>query len=248
MNNYNCSSTGLNIEFTCERDLDVSQMYFSDNFISIYQKGGSLINSHYSNVDCYLFVDNANFDNDFDINDLDNYTFTKNNLINLMLSVENIDYIQEMTRDLFDKSFSKMTKLELIELYNNEFNARFSSSDLINYLKPIFEVIDIRGYSQGDYAEIIFRHKDIKQYNFTDKDEFLLMMSDCFTDLFYNSPIYCRLTINDDEFYIDENLKDQYKYDQDEIKEVIETFIKDYSDNEKLIIRSFIQDNLQDYI
>ena len=71
-----------------------------------------------------------------------------------------------------------------------------------------------RGYSQGDRLDVIY-----KTGRFTE------IMID---HLLWDAPVYCRITINDDEYYIDEYMKDQYEYDKDEAIEICKKIIPDF--------------------
>lgn len=81
-------------------------------------------------------------------------------------------------------------------------------------LKEGYESYVSRGYSQGDRLDVIY-----KTGSFTE------IMID---HLLWDAPVYCRITINDDEYYIDEYMKDQYEYDKDEALEICKKIIPDF--------------------
>lgn len=164
MNNFDTSSSGVNLDLNCFFDTNQSQHDFDENFIRIDTDGSSAFNDRYFNVDTFLFIDYGNADQD-------------------------------------------------------------------NYNKS--KTVSIRGYSQGDYAEIIIptnlgfkRGFDFKSY---------------FTNLFYDAPIYAKLDIDDNEFCFDEYLTDQYRYDKDEFLAIAEKHIKH---NKKAVIIEWLTANL----
>ena len=119
------------------------------------------------------------------------------------------------------------------------------SEFLVDNFKPLFEIISIRGYSQGDYAEIVFTHKDINYYNFESREKFLSMMKDYFTNLFYDAPIYCKLEVDQDEFDFKEHMKNEFDYDKTELMGIAEKYIVH---TEKQTILTFLNDNLSECI
>ena len=151
MNNFDTSTSGVNLELNIHWDQSLSAMYFEDNFTRCSDlNGSSLLNDRYS------------------------------------------------------KEYRLDGNEGIIEFYNK-------------YLTPLFEVISIRGYSQGDYAEIIFTNELMKEYNFDDKEKFISGMSDYFTNLFYDAPLHGRLEIDNNEIYLDDFQSDNYAYDKQEI-------------------------------
>lgn len=67
--------------------------------------------------------------------------------------------------------------------------------------------IGTTGYSQGDYARVYIPKelKDIKG------------IQETIDHLFWDSPVYGVIKINDEEIYVDELLSDIYKWDKDEV-------------------------------
>lgn len=237
MNNLDMSSHGVNLDLSVSFDLCRSQNNFSENFTSVSTSGGSLLNDRYSNVNIWLFNDYGNYTKDFDLTDLDNYNLkscTVKVLLGTILVTEYHNCIEDLRSDTlqyFSKYPYHMTKLELLELLKLRDTETYQQFVIDNFT-PLFEVLEIRGHSQGDYAEIIFTNELMKEYNFDDKEKFLSMMGDYFTNLFYDAPLYARLEIDDQEIYLDDFQKDSYTYDKNEIlehaKKTIEHKQKDY--------------------
>ncbi len=246
MNNFDQSSTGLNIELSIFRDTDQSRHDFEECFNIIQSES-------YRRHTIAVYTDFGNIDPDFDFEDPANYDFTKKELVAAMKKASIWD--QETARykgyDLY-----KATKQELIEFAKEEYNYSDFAEFLENFT-PNFVTIKTCGYSQGDYAEVIFSKKVI---DYLEKsclksfDELLPSLETTVDHLFWDSPIYARLTVNDDEYYLDELLPDLYEYDKDKLIkqfEIVQTdlFYKTDVDNfksldELKIVVDFLSDNL----
>jgi hypothetical protein len=173
MNNFNTSTTGVNIEFNGFYDIGGGQDNFNENFVLIPTDGSSALNSMYSKVTTYLYIDFGNVDPD-------GYKVSK--------------------------------------------------------------IVPVRGYSQGDYVEVIVP----RNLGFKKGFDF----ADYFQKLIYRSPVYARLTVNgeDDFFNFEEYTEDQYSYDKNEFLVIAEKHI---DHDKKQIILDFLAANLPadlDYI
>ena len=240
---------GVNLELTCDRDNCLAQDQFSENFTRIETGGSSLLNDRFFNVDVYQFIDYGNFSDNFHLTDLDNYDLTSKTNKNIYANIRCCFYgssedFKNDSLNLFNKYPYQLNKLELLELVENEFNEDYEKF-LVDNFKPLFEIISIRGYSQGDYAEIVFTHKDINYYNFESREKFLSMMKDYFTNLFYDAPIYCKLEVDQDEFDFKEHMKNEFDYDKTELMGIAEKYIVH---TEKQTILTFLNDNLSECI
>lgn len=235
MNNYDQSSTGISLEFDLERDICTSLDRFGDNFERLLD-------------DTFLFIDYGNFSKDFDLADSNNYKFTKAELICALKAWDgDIQALRQGFISFNGSSIHKATKSELIEyahyrIYNSSCIAEF----YIENFTQKFDTIEIRGYSQSDYAKIIFTHKDMKKYSYNDETKFLNMMQRYFTNLFHDAPIYCLLTIDGKEIRVDHELENEYEYNEDEIKAIIKDEIVDYSEKEQEIIMNFVEEHLKE--
>lgn len=242
MNNYDISSTGVNLELSVSWDNDLSRMYFDESFhvlqYSGYRQHSILVFNWFGNTD----------QSDFDFSDIENYTFTKSDLIEWLKEAFYTSELNDLSTCYFNKPFSKLSKNELLELieseiydYQDEFKLRFT---------PTYQTIVSRGYCQGDYSEIIFTKSllDKMREGLTScKDKTDQEIAEYFQDdidhLLWDSPLYARLTIDDEEYYLDDFQNDHYSYDKEETIEHVKNTLK----HEKLdIIIKFLTDNLPD--
>ena len=248
MNNFDCSTSGVSLDLYCHFDVSMAQLNFEENFTRCTDlNGGSLLNDRYWKVDLFIFTGGDNIGG-FDLADKDFYHIKKATNKQILKSIVDQFYgesLEELKWDsihYFSKYPYQLNKHELLELVENVYNEDYQQF-LVSTFDKKFEVIAIRGYSQGDYAEIIFTEELIKGYNFEDKEKFLSMMSDHFTNLFYDQPLYCRLEVDDQEYYLDDFQNDQYTWDKSEIVEQANKII---DHDKKVYILDWLAVNLPD--
>lgn len=213
MNNFDVSTTGLNVELDCFRDTDLARFWFEDSFACVSRDSFSLLNTGYRGVSIFAYQLP-----DFDLFDLRNWIVpTKVKLHDLMLNkLFNgcTGTFNTEAKDQYGKLSYKLTKPELLEFLSNTYEPDYHEFIVRNF-EPKFKVVSSRGYCQGDYAEVIYMPDELgtaEELNFDNE--------------LWSTPIYCRLTINDEEFYIDSEMKDQYEYDEDEIASIIIKLIR----------------------
>lgn len=218
MNNYDQSSTGISVEFTGCYDAWLSRMYFEENFNIL--RYSSIRESSLS-----VFTDYGNynpepeFTSDRPIRDI---IWQVYNLIYDSYSFDNYRDFIEQLHDYADK-LKDLTIDDIVDYLtdDDDYNIFDDIETFENcYLKPNFEIIGIRGYSQGDYAEVILFDEVKKQ--FREGFDFVKL----FGNYFYDTPVSGTLTVNDKEFNVDEYLNDYYEWDKDEFLEML------YKDNE----------------
>ncbi len=248
MNNFDCSTSGVSLDLSCHFDVSMGQINFEENFNRCTDlNGGSLLNNRYLHVDLFIFTGGDNIGG-FDLADKDFYHIKKATNKQILKSI--IDqFYGEVSEDLkgdclhyFSKYPYQLNKYELLELVENVYNEDYQQF-LINTFDKKFEVIAIRGYCQGGYAEIIFTEELIKEYSFEDREKFLSMMEDHFTNLFYDQPLYCRLEVDAEEYYLDDFQNDQYTWDK---SAVLEHASKIIEHDKKVSILEWLAVNLPD--
>lgn len=236
-NNFDQSATGLNLELTAFRDTDRSRCDFEESFARI-------------NDQLWVFTEFGNVPDDFSLSDFNQYKFTVRQLRD---AIKN-NYDTELSQHYFSKPFSKLTKAELIEFVDC---LTYDSSEVVEFLQdnfdPLYDTIITRGYCQGDYAEAIITPAYKKwllsnghDYNKAEVRSSIQTMID---HLFWDAPIYARLEVNENEFYLDE-FTDCYEWDKDQtIADFLQSNqLADYSEDQKNQIAEFLQDNLPDYL
>ena len=244
MNNFDKSSSGVNLELNISFDLDRSQREFNESFVIL--NTGELVFNQYGNFDF----------SDFSLTDLDNYDLSGCTVKSIFKDYYNFKYPTNIDNDLkatdytcvkelimyLDISFNDLDVnglLEAIEtdLYCDNDFAKFLSD---NYSKNYVTLVS-RGYSQGDYKEIIIPVKVIKDFGGKTADQVGELLQTTIGHMLQDSPLYAILEIDNEEFYIDEHLKDEYQYDQDEIKEILS---KHLEHEQKAYIIKWVADNM----
>jgi phage pi2 protein 07 len=216
MNNFDQSSSGINLELNCFWDTDLSRIYFDESFYIIQY-------STYSQNSILVYNWNGEIKaEDFDLNHIENYSYTKADLIEwLKESFYNYE-LNSISNDYFNKSFSKLTKSELLEIVEN--NIYDCQEEYTERFTPNYQTLVSRGYCQGDYSEIIFTKELLQKMR--DQLTACKAMNDQqiaeyfqydIDHLLWDSPLYARLDIDGGEFYFDDFQKDRYTYDKDEI-------------------------------
>jgi len=207
VNNFDTSSTGINIEGSFFYDTDISRMYFDETFDKI--KNGLLFyNGHDQIKDDVSFTVKGN----------------KSNLIEFLnMYVGDYDWKDNSKSELLDEVINNLdVSLENFETISN---------DLKDYRielvpsTPIEKIIT-RGYSQGDYLEVLYFPEKLKELWGNDVDESSLQTD--IDHLCWDTPIYGNVTINDVEFLYE---GDPYEWEREKyIKSIIEHYegIKDH--------------------
>jgi len=234
-NNFDQSATGLNIELSVFRDTDLSQRDFDESFTRL-------------DDGVFLFTEFGNVSDNFSFSDVSNYQFTVKELRQAIKK----DYDTELSQHYFSKSFSKLTKAELIEFLDC---LSYDSSEVAEFLQdnftPLYDTLATRGHCQGDYAEVIITPA-YKAYladngqSWNDEQE--RKTSDLIDRLFWDAPIYARMEIGDTEYYLDELLTDCYEYGKDQIMlDFQRVYAKEFSEDQLIIVMEFLADNLPEY-
>jgi hypothetical protein len=205
MNNFNTSDTGTNIELDLFYCGDTAKSWFGDSFTTVSSDSFSLLNSSYRGVTVYAYdipdFELFNLDNWIIPSKKDLYKIILDELFNACVATFNTE-----TKAQFDKYSYQLTKNELLEFLADTYEPDYHDF-IVNYFTLKYGIVSSRGHCQGDYVEVIYNKTD-----FTNTPDF--------DNEIWNSPVYGRLLINDLEFYIDQEMKDIYNYDSDEILEI----------------------------
>lgn len=260
MNNYDQSSSGVNLELNISYDIDRARREFEESF-HVLQCSGYRTNS------VLVFNQYGNFDvSDFEFTDLDNYNYKKLTTKEIFKALYNSQYptgiddylkrfdlesIKSLLRDLEVENLNSIDQRELLESIEIYF---YCDEDYTEFLQNTFECNYItlvsRGYCQGDYSEIIIPKIILDNFiegceNMNTSEQVGEALQETIDHLLWDQPIYARLEIeingNIQEFYFDEYIKDPYNYCEDELLSI---FDKQYQGKEKEYINSWLVDNL----
>ena len=201
-NNYDQSSTGINIECNCFNDCDVARFYFDESFNVIqspsYQKTG-----------IYYFTENGN------VEGADKITFTVEGSEDAIRThaIEHCYAPEEETLETM--------KILIVESYEvtlatfeteNAYLSRTEKGFQFAPSKPLTKLIT-RGYCQGDYAVVYYSADDIAAAwgNAPDAAELRTLID----HLFWDQPINASATINGETYsYSDCPSYDEYEWNR----------------------------------
>jgi len=219
------------IKLVVRYDNEVARRWFDDNFHTLCDG-------------VYQYVDDGNlptYDDDETIPQIRHNNSNANKLAKYIAGLEYTDYT-------FKDALTDLTIDEMIEYVSAMYGDGGMSYELLEdiYLEnkitysSDFIKIETRGHSQGDYAEVWVNKKDYKEVIGVKLDENILKKQ--IDNLFWDCPITCRITVNEEDYYIDENINDLYEYNKDEIYKICEELFKNHK--EKKHILKYVKENL----
>ena len=203
VNNFNESSTGINIEGTFFYDSILSQAWFDENFERLIKD--EFIYNPCEQIDTTI---------SFTVKGL------KEDLVEYLNDVEgDFDWIKESKSDLLDEVINQND----INLFNyNEVKATLKDYNIELIPNTEIKSIVTKGYSQGDYAEVFYLPERLKELWGNNVNESELEKE--IDHLFWDTPIYGKLKVNGTDFYYE---FDPYEWEREKfIGEVIEYFNK----------------------
>ena len=218
----------MNIEFNGYYDNDLSYMYFQDNFETLKE-----FKTQFGGNEVYIYLDSGQLNNPFEgyAQEHTKIKGTKMNLVQLLKKeFDNVTYKEllkedrkELERQVFEQLEHDYNLYKDFSLYGANNPYGFGGDELLEKYNLKLEFINdykkikIRGYSQGDYAEIYYSPSDIKTLWGKEPNE--AELNDMFTNYFYDSPISAKITINDIEYNYDHST---YEWDREEFIKSVE--------------------------
>ncbi len=151
-NNFDKSSTGVDIECICQYDVDRSRWEFEEN-IEIVQHDG------YRTTSIGYYIDNGNVKGHDDIKFL--MKGTRERKIEYLDEVSSVskEDIQTWDDDTLDSEIMSYVEVTLIDYVMD----RMDSIDGLEFIpNKNLIVLTTRGYSQGDYAKVIYCPEDLE--------------------------------------------------------------------------------------
>lgn len=236
MNNFDRSSTGLNITVCACLDTDLSRFYFEETFFTIKE----------GRKDSLVYCE-GNF-SDFE----KGYTFTKADIIQAWLNLNGLGYDKQVFSSELKAwggvTLSTATKDELIDFVKYGLYEEYEwyvFCDKAGF-KANFDIVVSRGYRQGDYKEVIVPHKFWDCIGIVKPLDVQSNLSTYIDNLLWDCPIYCQFEVNEIEFNVSSELKDSYSWYKEEALEIAAELIKDsFTSEEQTIIMDFLASSLK---
>lgn len=169
-------------------DYDICQMYFDDNFEK-------------SDLDFWQYTGNDTDVTNY-LEDLFEIKATKKQLFEL-LQIEKSDFKNWTKEDLVQETFDSYDFKDFLDF---------------DFAKRKFKLYITKGYSQGDYAEVVVLNEDDAEW-----------MQKHIDNIFWDAPVYGTIEIFASQYYsfdLYETEAPEYTYSIDDINESIVKFIK----------------------
>lgn len=231
MNNFDQSSTGVNLELSCIYDTYMSRIDFDDNFTR--------------EDDQLLYTDFGQCGKNFE----KNYTqdITVKDYFKLICKELYFNDVKDCFSDLH-YSYGKLKECSIQDLNDFVWDMYQCNNSYDEFMEenftPEFDVLISTGYCQGDYQEVIIPMDYWKVHGIERTEKRLKDLSDHIDNLLWDCPVCCRLEIDGEEYFLDEYLDNIYDYDKNLI---VEKFKKDLQHDKKDLIIDWLADNLPDY-
>lgn len=197
-NNFDTSSTGVGIELHCEYDCGAARGRFEEGIAVLqpesYHKHCIAFYTAYGEIDAEI---------EYKVKGL------KSNMVKYLNTEvyavwDMQDYVSDMRQEIIDR-------IEEYDKYNLEnYNIDLAKYNLEICFKNDLRFIEIRGYSQGDYAKVICDFTQIESVWGTKPDEDYFKKE--LVHLFYDQPVYARFDIEGKEYSYYEYLDDEYAW------------------------------------
>lgn len=196
-NNFDQSSTGINITATVYYDTIIGRMNWEENFSSLQKESYSIV----------YYTDNGN------VSEKDIEFSLQGSKEDLLKHAKLIDETVEDGIDLGEfilDSMETATILNYEEL--NKYDLKNTGLEIVPNM-PL-TTVTVRGYSQGDYAKVIYCAEQLTKV--WGKEPVESELKELFTHLFYDCPIYSLVTINDTEYsYLDCPAYNDYEWNRE---------------------------------
>ena len=189
VNNFDMSSSGINLSLDVFYDGGRRQDNFTENFTSM---GGA--------SDHFQYIDHGNFETR-DLSDLSSYSYRRKDITSALLALEPMCAINEWSNHLYEKSYGRLLKDEAADLLYEVAQSLLVPGDIVSlyreHLTPNFHSLTVRGFCQGDVATVILFADDLTEYEYDCENSFLSEMTECFENIFYRAPVGFSLDVGE---------------------------------------------------
>ena len=235
VNNLDMASCGTVIELNIYRDLDRSQSDFAE---SITQVNGMNVFTSCGNFDA------KNYEKSFNVNCTAQELVEKYFLsyFDKHYSLASVDDLEELQNHL-GIDIDEDTGLQTIHdaIYNNR-----DTDDYVKFMSEHFDPkhfeVTAIGYCQGDYRTVIIPHELLTELGLEVTQEVADEFKDEINHLYWDAPITATLTVDGEEYNLEENLDDSYDYEHKHIIKAANIMFD--GEEKKDLIIEFLENNL----
>jgi hypothetical protein len=204
-NNYDKSSTGVDIECVCQYDADLSRNYFEENF-EILQHNG------YRTQSVLYFIENGNIEGHEAVKMTVKGTRETKEKFIVDLGYQDADEVKTWDDETLDAEI--LGNVEDINLINYALDKMEDVPGLEFVPSKNLITLATCGYSQGDYSTVLYCPEDLeKAWGEMPTQESIQKMVNHYC---WDAPIYARFEIDGKEYrYDDMPTSDEYEWDRD---------------------------------
>lgn len=259
-NNFDTSSSGVNLEISCFYDLDSGKNNFDEHFFEI-QKSNNTKNSIYAYIPNGLDV--SEFEKEYDLKN-SNYLFKKyaSYIFEKEYSLIGDYEIEELVSELefYGYAITPLSDCDCSNLKDAIFYHQGQSKEnledfLSNNFEPTYKTLVSRGYSQSDFAEVIFVKEviDYMRENYEtckdmSDDEIVKYNEKDVGNYLWDQPVTALLEVNSHLINLSDFLSDLYIYSEEEIVDGLKKYLSEnnleLSNEEISYINSWLEENL----
>ncbi|CAM3561441.1 hypothetical protein [Parendozoicomonas haliclonae] len=249
-NNFDMSSTGINVEMSCFWCTDTAQVWFNESLTRSerYKAKGFR--------DKTVLIYTGQFDyNPHDFRKTFDYPGAKQVFKDLLDhhcgEDRDLTTAKAMLRELILgeplRTISQEDMLDAVEthFYDHDTYCEFMED---NYL-PLWHTHHSTGYSQGDHAEVIIPPEVLVEIQ-GENGLGIKATGDHIDKLIWNAPLYCRVTVDEDELDVASEIEDVYDYDPDTLIDTLSDLMDGagdkYTDEKKDYTLKWVRSELPD--
>ena len=220
MNNFDQSSTGVNIEFIHFFDTSMAYDYFKTDIERIK-----------NNI--YMYIGGGEYNKNSYLPTIKRPDDKKLELLQKQLIKEDGDRYDDLALDDVWEQF-------LDDLYEYDWIDPKDESEFYVILEKYgieytlnHSIIYSYGYSQGDIAIVVVPYGKDNDKGFRDY----------IGHLFWDTPYYGVLNVNNKEYYLCDYLEDCYDISEDDVVDVLRKIGEELSEKEREVLETFIENN-----
>ena len=240
INNFDISSSGLDIELSAFYDTYLASHDFHDSFI---REGDALIYTDYANlpdgwkkeVSFYGSVKGV-------IKQFAEYHGNIKEFISWLKYTTDVNSITDMAH-------SDLENIAIDIAYYLGFDNEIDLCETVlndELFSLNFTTETVTGYSQGDVVEVIIP-EELRDILGVPEDK-PIVSNEHLERLIFGCPFSATLVVDGIDFNLDEILNDQYDWDKEKVLSGLPSHLKSYTESQQKIIMDFCESNLPEYL
>ncbi|CAH7261431.1 conserved hypothetical protein [Vibrio chagasii] len=242
-NNFDVSSTGTDITLNIHWDGDMARIKFEESLhsgrdLDISElDGDELIFSHYGNISV------KDFEKEYNVNCTAKELFKKyyNHVYAHDITLAGFTNLRDLIIDLGNDLDDMQSLQDHIETHIG--GTKEFKEFLAEHFDAKFFTLTSKGYSQGDVRTVIIPSEALESAGLPATQESADQFQDEIDHLIWDTPIYCHIEVDGEDYNLSNDVADPYKYEQDEIKKLINEGME-LDEGAKATLNSFLEEKL----